>query len=114
MRRQTRPRPPRLPRSTSPDSHWIGAGPPEILTTGRGELERGIHSRLQAADFLLMQPSHGANPTLTEWRMLYDTLSTALAGKRKLILASPTQQPAGFVRRPLALDRAAFVAAIRL
>jgi regulator of protease activity HflC (stomatin/prohibitin superfamily) len=40
----------------------------------------------EAAGFLLVQAGHATNPELTEWRMLYDTLSAALAGKRKLIL----------------------------
>jgi Cu+-exporting ATPase len=40
----------------------------------------------EAAGFVLLQSSHSAKPDLAEWRLLYDTLSAALAGKRKVIL----------------------------
>lgn len=44
----------------------------------------------EAAGFLQIEASHAANPQLTEWRMLYETLSSALAGKRKLIFDART------------------------
>ena len=44
----------------------------------------------EAAGFSLVQAGHAAHPELTEWRMLYDALSAALAGKRKLVLDSHT------------------------
>ncbi|HEV3003552.1 MAG TPA: cation-translocating P-type ATPase family protein [Pirellulales bacterium] len=42
----------------------------------------------EAAEFLLLQSSHSTKPELTEWRMLFDTLSAALTGRRKIILDS--------------------------
>lgn len=43
-----------------------------------------------AASFLQVEASHAANPRLTEWRMLYETLASALAGKRKMIFDART------------------------
>ncbi|HVX12815.1 MAG TPA: cation-translocating P-type ATPase family protein [Pirellulales bacterium] len=67
-----------------------GEAASELALAAASAEERQELAAGEAAGFLLVQAGHATNPELTEWRMLYDTLSAALAGKRKLILDNHT------------------------
>jgi heavy metal translocating P-type ATPase len=75
------------------DERWLKLRP-KLAGEAAGELaaaaafanEQQEVAAGEAEGFLLVQSSHAAHPELTEWRMLYDAVSAALAGKRKLIL----------------------------
>jgi regulator of protease activity HflC (stomatin/prohibitin superfamily) len=44
-----------------------------------------------AESFALVQAAHAADPQITEWRMIIESLAKALPGKKKLILDSSGQ-----------------------
>jgi len=79
------------------DERWAGLQA-DLAGEAAGELaaaQAAAHEQQElaagdAASFLEVQASHAANPRLTEWRMLYETLSAALAGKRKMIFDART------------------------
>jgi Cu+-exporting ATPase len=53
----------------------------EAFAIGKQELAAG-----EAAGFALIEAAHSADPQLSQWRLHLDALSSALAGKKKLIL----------------------------
>jgi Cu+-exporting ATPase len=70
------------------ERHWSALAEAQGLRDSAGTRAHQIHSRAEGESraFAARQSAHAARPDLTEFRILWDTLATAFAGRPKLIL----------------------------